>query len=152
MSINYFNFLLCSLNLLILYYTGYIFPLKIILSIIYYYCNYFNLYYVNYLFDSLLYKLMYLMDYYTNSFLAQNSNNSHNFHNTRWVKAAPQTCSKWCKVSDTGWTPLPIHYMSRDHAIAHELTNHILHHLQHSACGAGDATTGCVGGVRDPGE
>ncbi len=30
--------------------------------------------------------------------------------------------SKWCKVADTGRTPLLIHYISRDQAIAHELT------------------------------
>ena len=30
-------------------------------------------------------------------------------------------------MADTGRTAPPIHYMSRDHAIAHELTNHILH-------------------------
>ena len=35
--------------------------------------------------------------------------------------------SYWCKAADTGRSAPPIHYMSRDHDIAHELTNHILH-------------------------
>ena len=44
----------------------------------------------------------------------------------------PIILSNWCKVADTGrlGTAPPIHYMSRDHAIAHELTNHILHPSQ----------------------
>ncbi len=37
-------------------------------------------------------------------------------------------------LSDTGQTAPPMHYMWRDHAIAHELTNHCIHR-QHPACG-----------------
>ncbi len=58
---------------------------------------------------------MYLMDYKTKSFLAHKSNNSHNFHNTRWVKAAPQSSVRCRTLAELpfpfitchGTTPLP---------------------------------------------
>ena len=119
---HYFLSLLYSLFFYMIYEINYT-KFQILQLLFDYYTNYFNF---------ILYPLSLLRLYYAAYFLSPLLWLLYYYNLTHCaiiciIHCASSTSSRWYDVQDSGRTDHPVHYISRDHDNAHQLTNHILH-------------------------